>query len=101
MTRSRAWFLAAVVTVSLVALVVGIGATFGQFGFRNGDNPVSAEPRGAQDSRLPSSFPSEEDEYDDEDEEHEGDRDDDEDGEHERDEHEDEEHEDEEHEDDD
>lgn len=42
MTRQRAWVLAAITTVSLAALIVGIGATFGQFGFRGGREPADA-----------------------------------------------------------
>ncbi len=42
MTRQRAWILAAITTVSLAALIVGIGATFGQFGFRGGREPADA-----------------------------------------------------------
>lgn len=42
MTRQRAWILAAIMTVSLAALIVGIGATFGQFGFRGGREPADA-----------------------------------------------------------
>jgi len=55
MTRQRAWILAAITTVSLAALIVGIGATFGQFGFRGGREPADASsgvtqeaPAGAQ-----------------------------------------------------
>lgn len=79
--------MAAVVTVSLVALVVGTGATFGQFGFRNGDTPVSVAPRVGQDTDTPGFFLAD----DGEGREHEGDREGgDRDGEHEREEHDDE-----------
>lgn len=42
MTRQRAWILAAIITVSVVALIIGIGATFGQFGFRGGRERANA-----------------------------------------------------------
>lgn len=42
MTRQRAWILAAIITVSVVALIIGIGATFGQFGFRGGREAANA-----------------------------------------------------------
>ena len=42
MTRQRAWILAALITVSVVALIIGIGATFGQFGFRGGREAANA-----------------------------------------------------------
>lgn len=42
MTRQRAWILAALITLSVVALIIGIGATFGQFGFRGGREAANA-----------------------------------------------------------
>lgn len=43
MTRRKAWLLAGIITVAVVALIVGIGATFGQFGF-SGSDQVNAAP---------------------------------------------------------
>jgi hypothetical protein len=42
MTRRGAWVLAAFLTISLGALSVAVGATFGMFGFRSVDESPSA-----------------------------------------------------------
>ena len=43
MTRTRAWALSIIATASLLALVVGVGASTGQFGFKHGGTDASAE----------------------------------------------------------
>jgi hypothetical protein len=43
MTRTRAWTVSIIATVSLLALVVGIGASTGQFGFPQGGTTVDAQ----------------------------------------------------------
>jgi len=43
MSRQRAWILAAIASASLVALVIGVGATTGQFGFGGGQQGAQAE----------------------------------------------------------
>lgn len=43
MTRVRAWTVSIIATVSLLALVVGIGASTGQFGFKQGGAAVNAQ----------------------------------------------------------
>ncbi len=56
MTRQRAWILAAITTVSLAALIVGIGATFGQFGFRGGREPADAASSVTQEAPADGQF---------------------------------------------
>ncbi len=43
MSRRRAWILAAIASASLVALIIGVGATTGQFGFGGGHQDAQAE----------------------------------------------------------
>jgi hypothetical protein len=43
MTRTRAWTVSIIATVTLLALVVGIGASTGQFGFSQGGTTVDAQ----------------------------------------------------------
>ena len=43
MSRRRAWILAAIVSASLMALIIGVGATIGEFGFGGGQRGAEAE----------------------------------------------------------
>lgn len=43
MSRRRAWILAAIASGALVALVIGVGAATGQFGFGGGQQGAQAE----------------------------------------------------------
>jgi hypothetical protein len=97
MTRARAWTVSIIATVSLLALVFGIGASTGQFGFQQGGTSAEAQagsPGDAIVSQQPSAAG-----FDDDDREGYEEHEDDHDGEHEGDDHE--AYEDDEHEDDD
>jgi phosphopantothenoylcysteine synthetase/decarboxylase len=83
-TRTRAWTVSIIATVSLLALVVGIGASTGQFGFPQGGTTVDAQAVTTGDGILneqPSDAGFDEDdddleafeEHEDADDEHEGD----------------------------
>ncbi len=59
MSRRRAWILAAIASASLVALVIGVGASTGQFGFGGSQRSVEAEgasPTSTEDPSLSESF---------------------------------------------
>jgi len=44
MSRRRAWFLAAIVTASIVSLVLALGANFGYFGFGRTEQTSASAP---------------------------------------------------------
>jgi hypothetical protein len=43
MTRTRAWTISIIATATLLAIVLGIGASTGQFGFNQGGTTVGAQ----------------------------------------------------------
>ena len=81
MTTARAWIVSILVTVGVLALVVGLGASIGQFGFGNNSTEATAGTGDGPFVERSSAWDDEDDddeegERDDEGKEHEDDEDD-------------------------